>query len=57
MCLHVKEMEADHGAGTVVSGPCQPLKEALWPACLERFKLENKRASRASTVWCFYEQG
>lgn len=29
------------GAGTAASGPCQPLKDALWPACLEMFKLEN----------------
>lgn len=50
MILYAKEMEADHVAGTVVSGPCQPLKEALYPASLERFKLENKHASHASTV-------
>ena len=26
---YVEEMEADHGAGTAASGPCQPLKKSL----------------------------
>lgn len=39
--MYVKEMEADHRAGTAAPGPCQPLKAVLWPACLERFQLEK----------------
>lgn len=51
-----EEMEADHGAGTAASGPCEPLKEALCSACMKRCKVEKMVALMHSTVYYFYEQ-